>query len=90
MFVNINVVLSPTENLEKLYLKLWKEWIIEKQTALKLEDNYDDIICNYKENEHYSKLDTLTSQLNALRDIGFKDVDCFYKYGVFTMYGGKK
>jgi tRNA (cmo5U34)-methyltransferase len=34
--------------------------------------------------------DTLAAQLNALQTIGFEDVDCFYKYGIFTMYGGKK
>lgn len=89
-FVNIDVILSPTEALEKWYLTLWKEWIIEKQAMLKLEDNYENIICNYKESDHYNNLDTLTNQLNALKDIGFKDVDCFYKYGVFSMYGGKK
>jgi len=89
-FINIDVILSPTDALEKWYLKLWKEWIIEKQTALKVEGNYEDIIRNYKEKEHYSKIDTLTDQLNALRDSGFTDVDCFYKYGIFTMYGGRK
>ncbi len=89
-FVNIDVVLSPTEVLERWYLKLWKEWMIEKQTALKLEEDCEDIICNYKESNHYNKIDTLTDQLNALREIGFKAVDCFYKYGIFSMYGGKK
>ena len=51
----------------------------EKQTALKIEGDYVGTIRSYKEKEHYSKLDTLTDQLDALKDIGFKDVDCFYK-----------
>ncbi len=89
-FVNIDVILSPTEALEGWYLKLWQEWIIEKKTVLELEGDYSYIIRNYQESNHYNKLDTLTDQLNALREAGFKDVDCFYKYGVFSMYGGKK
>lgn len=89
-FVNIDIIRSPTEALEKWYLNLWREWIIEKQTALKIEDDYEDTIRDYKEKGHYSKLDTLTDQLNALNYIGFKDVDCFYKYGIFVMYGGKR
>jgi len=34
--------------------------------------------------------DMLKDQINAIEEIGFKDVDCFYKYGVFAMYGGRK
>ena len=26
----------------------------------------------------------------ALQEIGFKNVDCFYKYGIFTIFGGKR
>jgi len=89
-FVNIDCILSPTEALEKWYLQLWKEWMIEKQTALKLETDHKDIIQRHAENEHHSKLDTLPDQLNALRDVGFEDVDCFYKHGIFAMYGGRK
>ena len=89
-FVNTDVILSPTEALEKWYLELWKEWIIERQTVLKSETEYEDIISKHLEKEHHSKLDTLADQLNALKEFGFRDVDCFYKYGVVTMYGGRK
>jgi len=58
--------------------------------VLKIKDDYEGSIRSYKEEAHYSKLDTLTDQLNALNEIGFKDMDCFYKYGIFAMYGGKK
>ncbi|GBE56796.1 hypothetical protein BMS3Bbin16_01007 [archaeon BMS3Bbin16] len=88
-FVNIDVILPPTERLENWYLQLWKEQIIETQTALKLEGNYGDIIGKYKESRD-NKPDTLSDQLNALKDLGFRDVDCFYKYGIFTIFGGKK
>src|SRR5208283_3717887 len=43
-FVNIDVVFSPTENLEAWYLLLWKEHIRQVQTRLKLEGNYEDIV----------------------------------------------
>ena len=89
-FVNIEVILPPTDALEKWYLNLWREWIIERQTVLKIEDDYEGTINSYKEKGHYSKLDTLNDQLNALNEIGFKDVDCYYKYGIFAMFGGKK
>jgi tRNA (cmo5U34)-methyltransferase len=37
-----------------------------------------------------NKPDTLNDQLNALRAAGFKDVDCYYKYGIFSMFGGRR
>jgi len=89
-FINIDVILSPTEALEGWYLRLWQEWITEKKTLSALEGDYSYIIHNYQESGHYNKLDTLTGQLDVLRGAGFKNVDCFYKYGVFSIYGGKK
>ncbi|MDH7578750.1 MAG: hypothetical protein QHH75_13265 [Bacillota bacterium] len=69
---------------------MWKEWIAEKQTALKLAGDYTSIIQNYKEPNHYRNLDTITDQPAALKETGFKDVDCFYRYGMFVVYGGRK
>lgn len=89
-FVNIDVVLAPTENLEQWYLALWKEWIDERKRSLGITGGrFDDIIRQYKNNED-NKPDTLHDQLNALRAAGFKDVDCYFKYGIFTMFGGTR
>lgn len=89
-FLNIDVVLAPSDALEKWYLLLWKQWIDERKSFLGIEGSqFDDIAGRYKDNTD-NKPDTLDMQLNALQTIGFKDVDCFYKYGIFTMYGGKK
>ncbi|MEW6419070.1 MAG: methyltransferase domain-containing protein [Nitrospirota bacterium] len=89
-FLNIDVILAPTEALEQWYLSLWEEWIDERKASLGIEgDHYNDIVCRYKDNKD-NKPDTLDDQLNALKVIGFRDVDCFYKYGIFSMYGGRK
>ena len=89
-FLNIDVALSPTETLEQWYLSLWKEWIDEKKASLGIKGNYfSDIVRRYKDNRD-NKPDTLKDQLDALTDTGFRDADCFYKYGIFTMYGGRK
>ena len=89
-FVNIDCVLAPSEPLEELYLSLWKEWIEEQKGRMGISGNYfDDIIRRYKDNKD-NKPDTLEDQLGALKAIGYKDVDCFYKYGVFAIYGGRK
>ena len=89
-FLNIDVILAPTETIEHWYLSLWREWISERKTTMGIEDNsYDDITQRYKDNRD-NKPDTLDEQLKALKSVGFKDVDCYYKYGIFTMFGGRK
>ena len=89
-FVNIDVVLAPSDRLEQWYLSLWKQWIDERKSVFGIKGNhYDDIVTRYKDNTD-NKPDTLDAQLKAIQAIGFKDVDCFYKYGIFAMYGGRK
>ncbi len=87
-FVNIDVVLGPSEELEQWYLALWREWIAERKRSLGIiDDRYDDIVQRYKDLEE-NRPDRLSDQLEALRSIGFRDVDCYYKYGIFTVFGG--
>ncbi len=89
-FLNIDVVLAPIQGLEQWYLSLWKDWIDERKWDLRIaDDRFDRIIRSYKDAEE-NKPDTLKDQMNALEQIGFKDVDCYYKNGIFTMFGGRK
>jgi tRNA (cmo5U34)-methyltransferase len=87
-FLNLDVVLAPYQDLEEWYLSLWREWIsasvdsARKPDLLPIPQQYKDNPDNFP--------DTLSSQLEALQAIGFKNVDCFYKYGIFTIFGGKR
>jgi len=87
-FVNMDNVLPP-EGLEDWYLKLWENWVVERQEELGLSIDYQDFRARYLAREHHSRLDSLEMQLKALREAGFKDVDCFYKNGIFAMFGGR-
>src|SRR5512142_3359075 len=87
-FLNIDVVLAPNDDLDAWYMALWREWIAEKKASAGITgDLYDDTMRRYRDNRD-NKPDTLEAQFEALREIGFKDVDCYYKYGIFTIYGG--
>jgi len=89
-FVNIDVVLAPSGPLEQWYLSLWKDWIAERTWDLGIAGGtFKDIARQYKDAEE-NKPDTLMDQFDALTSIGFKDVDCYYKHGIFTVYGGRK
>jgi len=84
-FLNIDTIKAPSNDLEEWYLMLWKEWINEKEDKEKFM-----YIPNQYRNNPDNHPDTLKSQLNSLESIGFKNVDCYYKYGVFAIYGGTK
>jgi tRNA (cmo5U34)-methyltransferase len=87
-FVHYDVVLPPTAKLGKWYLSLWSEWISghpvreHREKLLGIPDQYKANPDNIP--------DTLESQLEALKDIGFSNVDCFYKYGIFALFGGSR
>ncbi len=89
-FMNIDVVLAPTESLDRWYMNLWREWM-EERAGLSgaAGDGHDDVIRRYRDNRD-NKPDTLEAQTEALRSTGFKDVDCYYKYGIFAVYGGRR
>jgi tRNA (cmo5U34)-methyltransferase len=89
-FVNIDVVLPPAEALDQWYMKLWKEWMDKKKSHLGLEDEPSEYIINRYKDLEENKPDTLEDQLRALNEIGFSEVDCYYKYGIFTIFGGKR
>ena len=83
-FVNIDVVLPPSEDLEKWYLEVWREWVDDSG----FEDGLE-LINRYKGNQD-NKPDTLQRQLDMLNRLGFKDADCYYKNGIFAVFGGRK
>ena len=89
-FINIDVVLPPSGPLDEWYMKLWEEWMDEKRAELKAFDEPSgDVIVRYKKGRE-NQPDTIEYQLDVLRSAGFTDVDCYYKYGIFVVYGGTK
>jgi tRNA (cmo5U34)-methyltransferase len=84
--VNIDVVAPPTQALDDWYMQMWREWI-----GANAQDpgRYLGTTKLYKENPD-NKPDTLSAQLRALEDAGFKNVDCHHKFGIFAMFGGSK
>jgi len=88
-FLNIDLVQATSDSLEEWYLNLWKEWIQEKENKNKISPSFSRIPQKYKNNPD-NHPDKLQDQLNMLESTGFKNVDCYYKYGVFSIYGGQK
>jgi tRNA (cmo5U34)-methyltransferase len=87
-FVHYDVVLPPSEELEECYLSFWREWI-KRHPLKERREQLLGIPDQYRGNPDNSP-DTLESQLDVLRDVGFCNIDCFYKHGIFSLFGGSK
>jgi tRNA (cmo5U34)-methyltransferase len=89
-FINVDVLLAPADELDGWYMRLWEEWMDERKASLGIRnEDSKGIIKRYKNLEENNP-DLLEDQLSALKASGFINVDCFYKYGIFSIYGGRK
>ncbi|MEG6521344.1 class I SAM-dependent methyltransferase [Desulfotomaculum sp. 1211_IL3151] len=83
VFVNADQVLGSTPYLETLYKGDWKDKV--KRSGLSKEE-----LSSAFERTNLDKMSTLEDQLKWLREIGFSDVDCIYKYFNFVVLFGRR
>ena len=92
LFVNIDLVLPASKKCEKYQFKMWVDWINQTLKKIGRSDEvgtHDDLPDRYKAKTE-NQPSGLFEQLDTLKKCGFRDVDCFYKYGVFAVFGGIK
>ena len=91
VFINYDPVLSSSPDLEQFELLMWKEWIVKYEAAIhpRRDTSLDYIPSQYKNNKD-NVPSTLDAQLEMLKNAGFLDVNLFYKYGIFCLFGGRK
>ena len=82
-FVHAELVRGTTNHTESAYQQMWN-------AHLKKTDISKEQLSLIFERMSYDKTTTLENQLNWLKEAGFEDVDCFYKYFNFAVYAGKK
>jgi len=83
VFINADLVKGETDRIEEKYQAMWMNWIrkagLNKNELLKIIDRMQ-----------YDKPSSLKIQLQWLKEIGFQDVECYYKYFNFAVYSGRK
>jgi tRNA (cmo5U34)-methyltransferase len=87
-FFNYDVVLSQTTILEEWHLSLWREWI-NIHSTIESPNKLLNIPSKYKSNPD-NVPDTLESQIEVLRNLGFENVDCIFKFGIFSLFVGSR
>ena len=89
-FVNIDVVKAASERSERWQFAMWEDWMNERLAQIGGEVGAHDGLPEVAKAKPENKPSGLIEQLELLRQVGFRDVDCFYKYGLFVMFGGTK
>jgi tRNA (cmo5U34)-methyltransferase len=90
-FINADVVLPPSEGLQTWYFTLWKEAMKHMMDQAGVTDETPaEVIRRYQDPASMNRPDTLDDQLAALKEVGFREVDCYFKNGIFTVFGGRK
>ena len=82
-FLNAEQLLGPTDAICALYQR---EWLRRVRAAGVREDD----LTAARERMRFDQEATLADQLQWLRDIGFADVDCFYKNFRMGTFGGRR
>ncbi len=74
---------------ENWYYELWREWIEARQRRFGLHDDLTKIPAEARQNpeNHFQDLE---SQLAMLTQAGFRDAECFFRYGLFGIFGARK
>lgn len=83
LFINADQVLGNTPYFDTVYKEDWKKKI-ESSGLSKTE------IMSAYERTSLDKMSTLDVQITWLKEIGFTDVDCIYKYFNFVVLMGRK
>ncbi len=83
VFINAEQVLGETPGIDR---RFWDTW---EREARVLGATSEDIAVARKRMEA-DRCATLEAQLGWLRDAGFRDVDCWYKWQALAVYAGTK
>jgi len=83
VFINADLVKGETAKVEQKYQDIWMNWI--RKTDLS-KNELSKII----DRMQYDRPSSLNIQLQWLKEIGFSDVDCYYKYYSFAVCSGRK
>lgn len=82
-FVNADQVLGETEEIERIYRKTWL-------AQVKVSGASEDELAAALERMQADRMAPLSFQLDSLREIGFHNVNCWYKNYSFAVFSGEK
>lgn len=92
IFLNLEHVASASHEVEKLFEEFYVEHLHNFQSGSAAETTRDEVAGFYKNrpDREEDNLAPVGTQCEWLRQIGYKDVDCFFKLFEIALFGGRK
>lgn len=92
VFLNLEHVASPTTEVEKLYGSYFIDYMTEFHKRSTQPKSREEIAQSYynRPDKEENILTPVQSQCEWLQEIGFKDVDCYFKIFELAIFGGRK
>ncbi len=89
-FINIDDCIPSSSLIEDWHVERWRKEVIEKGAELGIEIDPQTYIDKHNAPEHRKNLETVAALCGTLDAVGFVGAECFYRDGIFTLYGGQK
>ncbi|MDH5508879.1 MAG: class I SAM-dependent methyltransferase [Nitrospinota bacterium] len=92
VFLNLDNVSSPTEKLARFFELDFVDALVSERVHKGLAADREAIFGEWwtRRKEDLACCSPLEDQLGWLRDIGFENVDCYFKYLEFALFGGSR
>ena len=92
IFINMDHVESATPDVESLFEQYYIDHLHNYQFKTDSEITRDEVAENFinRPDKEEDKPALVDDQCSWLKEIGFKDVDCFFKLFVIAIFGGRK
>jgi len=92
VFLNLEHVASPSPASEKLFDEFFVDHLYQFHSQTKSEVKRSEVAAGYytREDKKENILAPVERQTSWLREIGFQDVDCFFKTFELALFGGRK
>jgi tRNA (cmo5U34)-methyltransferase len=83
VFINADIIVAPDKKTQEIYLAKWKAFILKSSSPEFVEDRYRKYLAE-------DRPAVLLNEIASLKKAGFKNVEVFWKYYNFSVYGGTK
>jgi serine/threonine protein kinase len=87
--LNIDVGLPDNTAFTEWHFNLWREQIADREQQ-RGRTNSLGHVPDVARRDPENKFSALNGQLNSLRSVGFVDVECLYRNGIYVLYCGRK
>ncbi|MBN1780846.1 class I SAM-dependent methyltransferase [bacterium] len=88
-FVNIDTAMPEHPVYNGFYDEIWRDWLSVRKNEYGLGDELLNVPENARAKEE-NKYEPVSVQLRFLKEVGFHEAECWYKAGLFVMYGARK